>query len=53
MYLQVPYVCKPSTQKKEKGEPDFGAIDNPGQWCKYIFLPMFVGRGGEGKYVYK
>ena len=52
MYLQVPYVCKPSTQKKEKGEPDFGAIDNLGKWYQYKFCNMIGGRGRLGKYVY-
>ena len=42
--------------KKEEGdaEPDFEALDNPGNWNSYIFRPVYkkIGKGKDAKYKY-
>jgi hypothetical protein len=35
------------TVKKNKGEPLFEDVDNPGGWSTYTFRPMFEPRGGK------
>ncbi len=34
------------TINKNKGEPLFEDVDNPGGWSSYTFRPMFEPRGG-------
>ena len=40
--------------KKDIEEPDFNAIDNPGNWNQFIFRPIYdkSGRGATAKYKY-
>ncbi len=35
------------TIKRDKGEPLFEDVDNPGGWSLYTFKPMFEPRGGK------
>ena len=47
MHLKVPSDRKTETKNTEKGEPNFGAINNTGQWCQYTFMSMLGWRGGK------
>ena len=34
----------PTKQKKDKGEPNFSDVDNPGGWDKFVYRPTFAKR---------
>ena len=47
----APNDWKVPTVQTAKGEPDFDSVDNPGEWPRYCYRPVFV-KGGKdaGKY---
>ena len=40
--------------KKVNDEPDFESLDNPGNWCDFIYRPTYkkIGTGNSSKYKY-
>ena len=50
---KIPENWYPGT-KKAINEPDFNQVDNPGNWNKFIFRPLFKkeGRGNTSRYDY-
>jgi len=47
---EVPANWQPPARNIEAGEPAFEEVDNPGNWCEFVFRPKFTGSKANKKY---